>query len=229
MTEQELNEIENTILEQFQNAEISDEAIISQIKSIPEAINQILQSGSHLFLWAVLWDRFAAAQLLAEMGADVHCRFEGSLIAGNALNVAHTPEQAEYLLGLGLEIEKNLKRSSGPYLNPAIVAAGHNDKIMTSYWLGRQREIFKDDEKYVSELMRETVCWISMLNQYDMLAHIIADKQLYNILKEYYANEDDKKSIKLSLSALRQIKDETLEPQKKELCRILNARRRELP
>lgn len=108
------------------------------------------------------------------------------------------------------------------------MAAGHNDKIMTSYWLGRQREIFKDDEEFVSELMRETVCWISMLNQYDMLAHIIADEGLYNILKEYYANEDDKKSIKLSLSALRQIKDETLEPQKKELCRILNARRREL-
>lgn len=107
MTEQELNEIENTILEQFQNAEISDEAIISQIKSMPEAINQILRSGSDLFLWAVLWDRFAAAQLLADMGADVHCRFKGSLITGNALNVAHTPEQAEYLLGLGLEIEKN--------------------------------------------------------------------------------------------------------------------------
>ena len=106
MAELELNEIESTIRERFRNVELSDEDVISQIKSMSEVINQILQSGSDLFLEAMRWNRFAVAQVLADMGADVHCTHRGSLIAGNALNVAHTPEQAEYLLGLGLEIEK---------------------------------------------------------------------------------------------------------------------------
>ena len=227
MAEQELNEIESTIRELFRNVEISDENVISQIKSMPEAINQILQSGSDLFLEAIRWNRFAVAQVLADMGADVHCTHRGSLIAGNALNVAHTSEQAEYLLGLGLEIEKNLKLS-GTYLNPAMAAVRHNDKVMVSYWLDKQREIFKADPEYVDELVHETVYYITMMNQCDMLAHVMADEQLYNILKEYYANEDSKESIKLTLSALRQIEEEALEPKKKELCKILNAQKREL-
>ena len=227
MTKQELNEIENTIREQFQKEELSDEDIISGMKSMPEALRQILESGSDLFLWAMLWDRFTVAQALADMGADVHCTFPGSLIQGNALNVAHTPEQAEYLLGLGLEIERNLRRSE-PSLNPVIMAAGHNDTVMTFYWLDRQRELFQADEQYWNELVHETVEYISILNQYNMLARIIADEQLYNILKEQYAKEDDRRSGQLSLSGLRQIKDEALECKKKELRRILNARKKEL-
>lgn len=220
MTEQERSEIENSLHDQIRDPEASEEELICQIKSMPEAIGAVLRSDSMLFLWAVLWNRFAVAQLLADMGADVHSTFKGSLIAGNALNVAHSPEQAEYLLGLGIEIEKNLDMSKD-FINPAIAAARHNDKIMVSYWLDKQKELFQDDQEYISALILETVDTISMMNQSDMIAHVMEDEQLYDVLKDLYAREDSKQSIKLTLSALREIEDEALEPRKQELIKIL--------
>ena len=68
----------------------------------------------------------------------------------------------------------------------------------------------------------------SVINQYNMLAVIIADDQLFPLLREIYAREDTVDSIKLYQSALRRIKDEDLEPRKKELRKILNARKKEL-
>lgn len=227
MTEQALNKLEDELYEQFRKQEITEEDIIGQIRSNVDAVTEILKSGSDLFLRAIWWNRFETAKLLAGMGADVHCRMEGSIIGGNALNVAHTREQAEYLLGLDIEIERNLKLS-GTYRNPAIAAAMHNDRTMVSYWLDRQREIFAEDEEFVRELVRATIETISMMNQYDMLAHIMQDEHLFDALKEQYAMEDSKELIKLELSALRQIKDAALAPRVKELCRILNARKREL-
>ena len=50
----------------------------------------------------------------------------------------------------------------------------------------------------------------------------------FGILREIYSQEDDAESIRLSLSALRHISDESLEPRKKELRKILNARKKEL-
>ncbi len=61
-----------------------------------------------------------------------------------------------------------------------------------------------------------------------MLACVIADDELFGILKEIYSQVDDIKSVQLYLSALRHIKDEDLEPRKKELRKILNARKKSL-
>ncbi len=69
---------------------------------------------------------------------------------------------------------------------------------------------------------------ISIMNQYNMLACVIADDELFGILKEIYAQVDDGESVRLYLSALRHIKDESLDVRKKELRKILNAKKKEL-
>ena len=69
---------------------------------------------------------------------------------------------------------------------------------------------------------------VSMMNQYNMLACVIADDELFGILKEIYAQVDNEESVRLYLSALRRIKDEGLEVRKKELRKILNAKKKEL-
>ena len=71
---------------------------------------------------------FPVARALQEMGADIHWTCEASMFNGNALNVAHTPQQADQLLECGVEIERNLSLLiSKPFKNPAIMAARHND------------------------------------------------------------------------------------------------------
>ena len=65
-------------------------------------------SGADLFLDAVLWDRFSIAKALSEMGADIHWTCEASMIRGNALGVACSPQQADQLLEWGVEIERTL-------------------------------------------------------------------------------------------------------------------------
>ena len=42
------------------------------------------------------------------MGADIHWTCEASMIQGNALGVARSPQQADQLLEWGVEIERNL-------------------------------------------------------------------------------------------------------------------------
>ena len=79
-----------------------------------------------------------------------------------------------------------------------------------------------------SQLFYAAIRVASMFNQYNTLAVIIADDQLFPLLKEIYAGEDTADSIKLYQSALRRIKDEGLEPRKKELRKILNARKKKL-
>ena len=69
---------------------------------------------------------------------------------------------------------------------------------------------------------------VSMMNQYNMLSCVIADDELFGILKEIYAQVDNEESVRLYLSALRHIKDEGLEVRKKELRKILNAKKKEL-
>ena len=56
-----------------------------------------------------------------------------------------------------------------------------------------------------------------MMNQYDMLSCVIADDELFGILREIYSQVDSTKAIRLYLSALRHISGEELEPRKKEL------------
>lgn len=68
------------------------------------------------------------------------------MFQGNALNVAWSPEIAEYLLELRVKIEKNLLLRKD-YWNPAIVAVWYNDKSMFFYWLKKQKEIFREDKE----------------------------------------------------------------------------------
>ena len=228
MTEQELRALAMDIDKSFRTEGTSDDEIIDRIKDTPELINVKLLSGANLFLSSVRWNRLQIAKALAEMGSDVHCKIDASAIKGNALNVAGTPETAEYLLSIGLEIEKNCSIRE-PYWNPAIKAVHLNNCEMFLYWLKREKELFKDDKAYIDELVRaaveNAVCY---LNQSNMLSCIMSDDELYSIMKDLYMQVDSTDSIKLYLGSLRQISDQALESRKKELRSILNARKREL-
>lgn len=227
MTDLELRKKASEIVAQFRDKTIPDEEIILQIKEIPELVHTKCLSGSNLFLDAVLENRFSVAIALSDMGADIHWTNEASMIHGNALNVAHTPQQADQLLALGVKIERNLLFSN-PIENPAIVAAEHNDTAMLLYWLAKQKELFADDAEYVRELYYAAIKMVSMMNQYNMLSCVIADDELFSILKNIYSKVDNVSSIRLYLRALGNIGDKSLDAGKKELRKTLNARKKEL-
>ena len=107
MTEQELRTLAMDIDKSFRIEGTSDDVIIGRIKETTELINVKLLSGANLFLSSVRWNRLQITKVLAEMGSDIHWKIDASGISGNALNVAGTPETAEYLLNIGLEIERN--------------------------------------------------------------------------------------------------------------------------
>lgn len=229
MTDLELTEKAIAIADQLWDETIPDEEIILQIKKEPELVHATCLSGANLFLEAVVNNRFSVAKALKEMGADVHWTCKGSMVSGNALNVAHSPQQADWLLEQGVMIEKNLSLSiSKPFKNPAIMAASHNNTTMLLYWLRKQRELFADDPEYVGKIFYAAINMVSMINQYNMLSCVMADDELFNILKEIYSQVDDEESIRLYLGALRHISDKTLEDRKKELRKTLNARKKEL-
>lgn len=229
MTELELRKKAAEIAAQLNNKTVSDEEIIRQIKAEPELVQAKCLSGANLFLEAVVSSRFPVAEALREMGADIHWTCKASVFNGNALNVARSPEQAEQLLAWGVQIERNLSlQIVHPFKNPAIMAARHNDTVMLRYWLKKQRELFADDPEYVGEIFYAAINVVSIMNQYNMLSCVMADDELFGILKTIYAQTDDEKSIKLYLSALRHIDDESLETRKKELRKVLNARKKEL-
>lgn len=230
MTELELRQRAAEIAAQFRDKTVPDEEIIRQIREEPELVRAKCLSGANLFLEAVCTDRFSVARALREMGADIHWTCEASMIHGNALGVARTPEQAEELLEWGVEIERNLSfLISKPFKNPAIVAAEHNDTAMLLYWLRKEKTLFADDPEYVGKVFYAAIDMVSMINQYNMLACVIADEELFGILKEIYSRVDDRESIHLYLGALRHISDESLEARKKELRKILNARKKSIP
>lgn len=85
-----------------------------------------------------------------------------------------------------------------------------------------------DDPEYVREIFYAAINMVSIMNQYDMLSCVIADDELFVILREIYSQEDDAASVRLSLSALRHISDKSLENRKKELRKILNTKKKEL-
>lgn len=229
MTDLELRQKAAEIAAQLRDKTISDEEIIRQIREEPELVHAKCLSGANLFLTAVVDNRFSVAQALREMGADIHWTCKASVFNGNALNVARTPQQADQLLEWGVEVERNLSLLiSKPFKNPAIMAAFHNDATMLLYWLGKQRELFADDPEYLEEVFYAAIDVVSTMNQYDMLSCVIADDELFGILKEIYSQVDNTKAIRLYLSALRHISDENLEPGKKELRGILNIKKKEL-
>jgi len=225
MSEQELRQETDEIAELFWNEEVSDEEILTRIKAIPEVIHELLPSEENLFLESVLADRFEITKVLVEMGADIHLNCESDFTRGNALNVAHSPEQADYLLSLGLEIEKNLSVRED-FWNPAIMAVRHNEKRMVLYWLNKQKVLFAEEKEFIEALINETIYQVTIMNQCDMLACIMADDELYQVMKEIYSKVDNMSSVKLILGSLRQIKDEALEGKKKELRKILNDKKR---
>lgn len=229
MTDLELRQKAAALAAQLRDKTIPDEEIILQVKEEPELVHAECLSGANLFLEAVIKNRFYVAKTLSEMGADVHWTCKASMFNGNALNVAHSPQQADWLLEQGIEIEKNLSLSiSKPFKNPAIMAVSHNDTVMLLYWLGKQRKLFADDPEYVREIFYAAINMVSIMNQYDMLSCVIADDELFVILREIYSQEDDAASVRLSLSALRHISDKSLENRKKELRKILNTKKKEL-
>lgn len=122
----------------------SDEAIIAQIKEVPQLINTKLRTGMNPFVEAVGQGRISVAKALSDMGADIHWTCAAS--EGNALNVAKAPQHADEVLALGVEIEKNLLLSK-PFKNPAIVAALNNQKTMLFYWLNKTLSCIIADEK----------------------------------------------------------------------------------
>lgn len=227
MTELELNEKASEIASLLKDKTIPDEVVILQIKKFPELINVKLLSGANLFLEAVLCDRFPIAKALSDMGTDINYTCKASIFNGNALNVARSPQQADQLLALGVEIERNLLLSK-PFQNPAIMAARHNDTTMLLYWLDKQKEIFADDAEYIRELFYAAIDMVTMMNQYNMLSCVMADDELFCILKDIYSKLDDVNSIRLSLSSLKYIDDKNLATRKKELRKILNTRKKEL-
>ena len=227
MTDRELRMLSAAIQSQLADAAVPDEVILDKVREVPELLQAKLPSSANLFLAAVSRGRFQLAKELAAMGADIHWRCEASGIGGNALNAARTPEQAEELLAMGLEIERNLSLRL-PCQNPAVTSASRNEPEMMRYWLQKQSQLFAGEPEYLQQLFYAAIRVASMLNQYGTLAVIMADDELFPLLKEIYSREDTVDSIKLYQSALRRIKDESLEPRKKELRKILNARKKEL-
>lgn len=227
MTDQELRMLSAAIQSQLADAAVADEVILDKVREVPELLQAQLPSGANLFLAAVSRGRFELAKKVAAMGADIHWRCEASGIGGNALNAARTPEQAEELLAMGLEIERNLSLRL-PCQNPAVTSASRNEPEMMRYWLQKQSQLFAGEPEYLQQLFYAAINVASIINQYNMLAVIIADDELFPLLREIYSREDTVDSIKLYQSALRRIKDESLEPRKKELRKILNARKKEL-
>ena len=227
MTDRELRMLSAAIQSQLADAAVPDEVILDKVREVPELLQAKLPSSANLFLAAVSRGRFQLAKELAAMGADIHWRCEASGIGGNALNAARTPEQAEELLAMGLEIERNLSLRL-PCQNPAVTSASRNEPEMMRYWLQKQSQLFAGEPEYLQQLFYAAIRVASMLNQYGTLAVIMADDELFPLLKEIYSREDTVDSIKLYQSALRRIKDESLEPRKKELRKILNARKKKL-
>lgn len=229
MTDLELRKKAFALGDLMNDTNIPDETILAQINEIPELLHAKHKTGMNPFMTAVRCGRIFLAQALCDMGADIH--WECAAAEGNSLNVARTPEQADEVLAMGVEIEKNLLLSK-PFKNPAIVAAGRNNKTMMFYWLAKQKEIFADDEKYVAELFYATVEVASFSNQSSTMTSIISDESLFPILKEVYSKVDNVKSIRLylSTSSLKRTDDDDkkLDDRKKELRKILNARKKEL-
>lgn len=105
MTDLQLREKAFALGDLIRNAGVSDEAIIDQIREVPELINARLKTGMNPFAAAVSDNRLSLAKALGEMGADIHWTYAAS--EGNALNAAQSPQQAEAVLALGVEIEKS--------------------------------------------------------------------------------------------------------------------------
>lgn len=157
--------------------DITDEVIWKKISEIPEIIKiKDERTSNRLFLLTIPSGRLELAKDLAANGADVDEESTLPFYNGNALNGATTTEMADWLLSLGLKVEKNLVREqekrTTPYHNPAINAAIRNDAEMMRYWLTKEKSclpknmiIWKNCLKKLSAWRQKQInlrCWNSL-------------------------------------------------------------------
>ncbi|SHK98615.1 hypothetical protein SAMN02745136_03806 [Anaerocolumna jejuensis DSM 15929] len=224
MDERELRDKADKVKSKMIAGEYCDAVIKNEIEKNPELVHVILPATTNLFVEAVNYNYFEIARKLMEYGSDIHLCCRPSLFKGNALNVAKTPEMAEWLLKCGVEIEKNLSQRN-PFVNPVIHAVSMNNVDMAFYWLKKETELFCDDETYIADMFIEVSKCAVIMNQEGMIARIMEDEKLYYILKKLYLQETDETSIKLYSQTLRKIKVNELQGKKKELSSILRARK----
>ncbi|MBO4494458.1 MAG: hypothetical protein J5752_01220 [Clostridiales bacterium] len=215
--------------------EITDEEIWKKISETPEIMKiRDKRSSSFLFLLTIPSGRLKLAKKLADNGADVDEKSTLPFFNGNALNGATTTEMADWLLSLGVKVEKNLVRepekSTTPYVNPAVNAASRNDAGMMRYWLAKEKELFADEPEYLEELFEKTISVAAKANQNTLLEFIIRDEELYPYLKKDYSDGtgwNPKVSAKLRKQSLKLIEAEELKPKVRELTKILTQRTKE--
>ena len=212
--------------------DITDVEIWKKISETPEIIKiRYKRSSVSLFMLTVPSGRLELAKKLAENGADVKEETRLPFFNGNALNGAATPEMADWLLSLGLKVERNLEweqdQRTTPYANPAVNAASRKDTVMMRYWLTKEKELFAAEAEYLEELFAKTVSTAAKINRSDLLEFIIRDEELYPYLKKDYSEGtgwNPKVSAKLRKQMLKLIEAEELKPQVKELNKILTQR-----
>ena len=215
--------------------DITDSEIWKKISETPEIIKiKDKRSFASLFLLTIPSGRLDLAKKLAENGADVHEETTLPFFNGNALNGATTKEMADWLLSLGLKVEKNLVREqekrTSPYDNPAVNAASRKDTVMMRYWLTKEKELFVAEPEYLEALFEKTISAAAKVNQNTLLEFIIRDEELYPYLKKDYNDGtgwNPKVSAKLRKQTLKLIESEELKPQVKELIKILTERTKE--
>lgn len=210
------------------NDQVTDAEIWEKICETPEIIPlRDRSSGSNFFIEAVLCNRRELAEKLAENGADILYESNCDLEKGNALNVAKTPEMADWLLSLGLKPEKNLiqliSERPTPFNSPAIMAVEHNDPLMLRYWLTKCREIFADDADYPEELFQRTIHWANTWQAVpDVWLMLLADDEIYSYLKKIFSTEQDPDEIKGFRRVLKNVENEALSERKAELTKTLS-------
>lgn len=215
--------------------DITDEVIWKKISETSEIIKiKDKRSSNSLFLLTIPSGRLKLAKKLADNGADVYEKSTLPFFNGNALNGATTTEMADWLLSLGLKVEKNLVREQDarttPYYNPAVNAASRYDAVMMRFWLTKEKELFAEEPEYLEKLFEKTISAAAKANQSALLEFIIRDEELYPYLKKDYSNGtgwNPKVSAKLRKQALKLIEAEELKPQVKELTKILMQRAKE--
>lgn len=220
MNEKEKRIEANKIKALYLDKNITNEEILAIISEQNYVINMELMSTANLMIEAVLCNRFEVAKKLVDMGSDINWKCKASMINGNVLNVVSTPEEAEFFLKNGAEIEKNFKLNIS-YVNPAIAAAGKNDLRMLEYWINKEKILFSDNMDYYNELCKAVVDMISNLNQRETLGYVISNDNLYAVLKENYKNITEKKSVTLRRKSLNMVKNDEIKTRVEELKNIL--------
>ena len=222
MNEKEKKIEANKIKILYLDKNITNEEILEIISEKKYVINIELMSTANLMIEAVHCDRFEVAKQLVNMGADINWKCKASMINGNVLNVVSTPEEAEFFLKNGAEIEQNFKLNIS-YVNPAIAATQKNDLRMLEYWINKEKILFSNDMNYYNELCMAVVDLVSDINQTETLSYVISNDNLFEMLIENYKNITDKKSIELRRNSLNMIKNQDVKPRVEELKNILKS------